>query len=174
MNLAPTQKPTNEKIKSKGVLEMSDQIYHDPASATSATPSTAYGTAGTSKPVTTHKYFVSLYNFKGEDETFLSFSAGEKITLTEQSSNGWWKGTLLVSGSRMTEGYFPSEYVMHIDRDDHVLKVLYDFTGGREDEISVLEDDIVVLVENKGQWCEVKSPNGQGLVPTSYVITLEL
>ena len=62
---------------------------------------------------------------------------------------------------------------MHIDRDNNVLKVLYDFKGGREDEISVLEDAIVVLVENKGQWCEGKSCNGQGLLPASYVTILD-
>ena len=87
MNLAPIQKLTEEKIGSKSVFKMTHQLYHDPASTNSATPSTAYGTADTPKTATTHTYFVTLYYFSGGDETFLFFSVGKKIRLAVQSNN---------------------------------------------------------------------------------------
>lgn len=49
---------------------------------------------------------LALYDHVADDEDELSFSAGEKIEVTEKCDGGWWKGKV-----RGAEGLFPVNYV---------------------------------------------------------------
>lgn len=52
-------------------------------------------------------YATALYDYAGENEDDLSFSAGETIQVLDQTDpSGWWKGYL--DGR---EGFFPSNFV---------------------------------------------------------------
>lgn len=107
---------------------------------------------------------ISLYDYRGDQETDLSFVSGCKIELREKTDKDWWYGA-----SNGYEGYFPSQYVLEIDPDDCVMRALYTFAKESETELDVDEGDILVFISEEDDWIKVRSKNGEGLVPASYV-----
>ena len=94
--------------------------------------------------------------------------AGAKINIKEKSSNEWWLGEL-----NGFEGYFPISYAKEISTNEKILRCLYDFSAEEKNELTVYENEIVILVEElDDEWFKVKNCDNEGLVPASYVEAL--
>jgi len=109
-------------------------------------------------------YCVTLYDYKSTDPANISFIAGAKIEVNDSTTGEWWLGTL-----NGFQGYFPSQYVTLINENDQVLRCVFDFNGEDEKELSVYENDILVLLTQEDDWFKVRSIDKVGLVPASYV-----
>ena len=57
------------------------------------------------------KVVTADFGYDGEDDSQLSFNAGDKIIVLEEDDSGWWTGRLQKNGK---EGYFPSTYINHL------------------------------------------------------------
>ena len=110
------------------------------------------------------EFCVTLYDFQATRSSDMSFTAGHQIEITDRQNMDWWYGKL-----DKFSGYFPSKYVMLIKENDRVLRAIYTFKAEGDFELTVQEGDIVVLLQEKGEWLKVKSSDGEGLVPSSYL-----
>ena len=111
-----------------------------------------------------NKCCVALYDYHSDQNTDLSFISGSVIQILEGKDAAWWKGKL-----NQYEGYFPCSYVLEMPSNCQVLRVMYEFKAENPKEISVGEGDILLLLENEGDWFIVRGAEGEGFVPSSYV-----
>ena len=114
------------------------------------------------------KFCAALHDYQSTEPGYLSFMAGAKINIKEKSSNEWWLGEL-----NGFEGYFPISYAKQISTNEKILRCLYDFSAEEKNELTVYENEIVILVEElDDEWFKVKNCDNEGLVPASYVEAL--
>ena len=109
-------------------------------------------------------FCVALYDYRGAEGTDLSFVSGCKLEVTQKTDADWWYG--IANGH---EGYFPAQYVLDIEESDCVMRALFTFEKADEKELSVEEGDILVLRRYEEDWAIVRSREGEGLVPSSYI-----
>ncbi|XP_065670366.1 uncharacterized protein LOC105846925 [Hydra vulgaris] len=110
------------------------------------------------------EFCVTLYDFQATCSSEISFTAGKRIEVIDHRNLDWWQGKFDNS-----TGYFPSKYVMMVAENDRILKAIYSFQSEGCLELTVHEGEIVVLLEENGEWLKVKSLDGEGLVPSSYL-----
>ena len=58
---------------------------------------------------------------------------------------------------------------MELNEDEKVLMAMYTFDSGDDSEMSVMKGDVVVLVQEEGDWMKVRNKKQQGFVPASYM-----
>lgn len=139
------------------------------------------------------KTMVAIYDYTKQIEDEVDLHAGEEVTIIEQDKgDGWVKvscssGTGLVpanylepSSNTTSNNYttttsnnniFSSPFVDNLKQ----AKVIYDYTGQMDEELTVNQDDIVTFIENSEPgWIKVKneSTGKIGLIPESYVTYL--
>ncbi|ORX88366.1 hypothetical protein K493DRAFT_341344 [Basidiobolus meristosporus CBS 931.73] len=123
----------------------------------------------------------ALYAYEARNDNDLSFSKGSIIILDEtvDKLGDWWYGRLEDSND---VGYFPSNYVEIVAEyddasDEEVLKAkaLYDYTAQREDEMSLSEGMVIIVVDKSdSDWWLAKYESKSGLVPANYVEELPI
>ena len=88
-------------------LPVAQPVVHSPSPMPSQ-PSSAAPLSPKSVPAAMPgvEMCLALYDHVADDDDELSFSAGEKIEVTEKCDGGWWKGKV-----RGAEGLFPVNYV---------------------------------------------------------------
>ncbi|KAL8593947.1 hypothetical protein ACOMHN_021799 [Nucella lapillus] len=123
---------------------------------------------------------VVKFNYTAQRADELSLAKGERILVTEKSSDGWWKG----QREGVTQGWFPSNYVEEEEEEekveydspvgpDHVL-ALYTFTGNTSGgELSFEKGEkleVMRTVDEDTEWWQARNSRGEiGLVPKNYV-----
>lgn len=122
---------------------------------------------------------LAIYDFEGENDKELTFSAGEVIALKSRENDEWFRGSL--NGQ---SGIFPASYVEIIEdlctKDGHAISsytpvnsyiALYDFIG-EDGELSFREGEkITAMEEINEQWMLGKLENGlKGRFPKTFVI----
>ena len=68
------------------------------------------GSAG-SAPVGGGGFCVALYDYSGETDADLRFSAGDKIEVVQRVDENWLRGRLVGEGENAKQGIFPEAYV---------------------------------------------------------------
>ncbi|CAH1781077.1 unnamed protein product [Owenia fusiformis] len=130
------------------------------------------------------------YDARQPDE--LKLAKGEKVFVTEKSSDGWWKGTKESGDS----GWFPSNYVDELtesnmyehpaDSSDQTedklddssqpietVRTLYQFSTTNPEELGFDKDEHLEILEKPEgdpDWWRARNKMGEiGLVPRNYV-----
>lgn len=55
--------------------------------------------------------YLALYDYSARTPEDLSFEAGERLEVTDQSLDNWWLARSLKRGEEGRQGYIPSNYV---------------------------------------------------------------
>ncbi|KAK3584749.1 hypothetical protein CHS0354_002269 [Potamilus streckersoni] len=131
------------------------------------------------------------YGYTAQQADELTLIKGERVMVSEKSSDGWWKGK---KGNNA--GWFPSNYVeieqpndnMHAadystpagveaHNNQEILVALYNFAGNNPEELSFSKGDKLVLIERPledPEWWRARNSRGEvGLVPRNYVQVLD-
>ena len=108
---------------------------------------------------------VILYDYVASTPGDLSIKAGQRVTLINSSTADWWEGSY-----KGRSGFFPASYALKLNDKDVVLKCLYDFDGEEDDELTITEGQILLLVEDEGNgWMVGRGVDGEGIFPSTYV-----
>lgn len=104
------------------------------------------------------------YQATRDDE--LSFNEGDLITVFAKNADGWWEGE--AHGYR---GVFPGNYV--VEEAQKRVKAQWAYTAQRADELSFAENQIIVVLEEKGNWHRGEYNGKTGLYPANYVTAID-
>ncbi|CAH7671045.1 hypothetical protein PPACK8108_LOCUS5796 [Phakopsora pachyrhizi] len=108
----------------------------------------------------------TLYAYKSQCPEDLSLV--ENIVIEAHPSktdDDWMYGTDVKSGRT---GTFPKAYVMELEATWG--KVLYGYTASSADEVSLIEDEMVAVVDTSDpDWLKVKEQGRIGLAPGAYI-----
>ncbi|CAB3978860.1 DNA mismatch repair Msh2-like [Paramuricea clavata] len=108
---------------------------------------------------------VILYDYDAKSPGDLSIKAGQRVTVINSSSIDWWEGSY-----KGKVGFFPASYALKLQDKDVVLTCLYDFEGEEDDELSIAEGQILVLITDEGNgWMVGRGADGEGIFPSTYV-----
>jgi hypothetical protein len=158
-----TQQPVMQQAAGSQPLQQVQQIKKDEA-----------------KPVAALKMLVSLYSYDKTEDNELTFGEGETIALLEENDSGWWKGRLERTGE---EGLFPSNFVEEQGKPPSAVadgpapinarfKSLYDYDAEDNTEISIKENDILFVENEKDGWYygyREANPSQKGNFPSNFV-----
>ncbi|XP_050390002.2 cytoplasmic protein NCK2 [Patella vulgata] len=134
-----------------------------------------------------------MYTAQRNDE--MSLIKGERLVVTEKSSDGWWKG----QKDDGTLGWFPSNYVdlnsngneeadnvlywtaaaaeSLSQESSEIVVTLYPFKSSNKEELGFEKGERLEIVEKPvedPEWWRARNSRGEmGLVPRSYVQILE-
>lgn len=129
---------------------------------------------GEPKPVAEAK---ALYDYEAQEDTEISFSAGETIQVYSMDGD-WWLGCT----SNKKQGHFPNNFVQigsgkaaskpPAKSGSRATKALYAYEGSEADgEMSFTEGDMLVVEEEMegGWWRGINMRTGKkGLFPSNY------
>eukprot|EP00118_Oscarella_pearsei_P007595 m.37746 g.37746 ORF g.37746 m.37746 type:complete len:1817 (+) comp32442_c0_seq2:33-5483(+) len=122
--------------------------------------------------------FEAIYDYAATHTDELTLAVGDRITVVERQDDGWWKGT-----SADKSGWFPASYVTPVDarsdRDSGIgeneeegteYKVVFPFNARRNDELTLKEDDVVLVFETADSgWWRGSVGTREGWFPGSHV-----
>ncbi|XP_051879467.1 SH3 and cysteine-rich domain-containing protein [Pristis pectinata] len=112
--------------------------------------------------------YVALYRFIPQENDDLEMQAGDRIFLLDDSNEEWWKGKI---ADRV--GYFPATFVQRVMVGEKVFRCTKPFTGSKEGQINVKENQICVDKgeENNG-FIKVHSGKKMGFVPLDILVKI--
>nr|XP_046176491.1 SH3 domain-containing protein 19-like [Oncorhynchus gorbuscha] len=123
------------------------------------------------------QWVVALHDFPGQTAEDMWFQQGALIRVTERVDADWTRGTL--DGR---EGLFPTTFTRTCNTAQPmtgqpvargVAKVLFDFSGEREDELSLKAGEVVTeVVTVDEEWYLADAGRRRGLVPKNYLSLL--
>jgi len=108
----------------------------------------------------------------------LSFAAGDVITITQQSKQGWWFGNFNGRSGWVPGNYFESQPTNKLlinktttpskEDDNNYCIVTYDYTAKREEEINVNKNEKVKIIDGSDEklWL-IESWGMRGWVPSN-------
>lgn len=125
---------------------------------------------------TKRKFCKVLFSYEPCNEDELRLVPNDIIEYLGEVEEGWWRGRL-----KDKIGVFPSNFVFPTTEDSELIrskdkkefcKVLYPYEAANEDELTLVEGDIILLISknapDKGWW--KGQLNGQiGLFPDNFV-----
>ncbi|KAG6817462.1 hypothetical protein H0H87_008630 [Tephrocybe sp. NHM501043] len=113
------------------------------------------------------------YDYQPQSEDEIAITEDQILFLKERVDEDWWK--VKIKGESQDEdspvGLVPAAYVEQADHTSKV-KALYDYEAAAGGELSVQEDEILLLFETEGDWILVQSEKDggkAGFVPGNYV-----
>uniref|UniRef100_A0A1A8NF65 SH3 and cysteine rich domain n=1 Tax=Nothobranchius rachovii TaxID=451742 RepID=A0A1A8NF65_9TELE len=108
------------------------------------------------------KLYVALFSFSAQESHDLEMRAGDRILLTDDSNDDWWKGII---EDRI--GYFPAAFAQQLEDGDQVFRCNRTFIGCKEQgQITLKEGQICASGENeRGGFIRVASGKKRGFVP---------
>ncbi|KNZ79832.1 Actin cytoskeleton-regulatory complex protein sla1 [Termitomyces sp. J132] len=113
------------------------------------------------------------YDYKPQSEDEIAIREDQILFLKEQVDDDWWK--VKMKGDSQDDnpsvGLVPAAYV---EQADHIskVKVLYDYEAAADGELSVEEDEILLVFETEDDWILAQSEKQggkAGFVPGNYV-----
>uniref|UniRef100_A0A1A7XH53 SH3 and cysteine rich domain n=1 Tax=Iconisemion striatum TaxID=60296 RepID=A0A1A7XH53_9TELE len=108
------------------------------------------------------KLYVALFSFSAQESHDLEMRAGDRIFLTDDSNDDWWKGII---EDRI--GYFPAAFAQQLEDGDQVFRCNRTFIGCKEQgQITLKEGQVCVSGEGEhGGFIRVASGKKRGYVP---------
>lgn len=138
------------------------------------------------------EYVRALWDYVEEENGDLSFKAGDIVMVTDKSDiDGWWEGEY---GGR--RGFFPSNYVekaldllpphsnvveaaprpvvpAQFNWNGQKARALYGYEKQNDDELSLVEGDIIHIVDKPDpDWWEGECAGFHGFFPSNHVSLL--
>ncbi|KAF5387639.1 hypothetical protein D9615_000383 [Tricholomella constricta] len=113
------------------------------------------------------------YDYQPQSDDEIAINEGQLLFLKERVDEDWWK--VKIKGDSQEEqspvGLVPAAYV---EQADHISKVkaLYDYEAAADGELSVQEDEILLVFETEQDWILAQSEKASGkagFVPGNYV-----
>ncbi|XP_018558864.1 SH3 and cysteine-rich domain-containing protein 2 [Lates calcarifer] len=113
--------------------------------------------------------YVALYKFLPQEKNDLELQPGDRIQVTDDSNEDWWKGK-----SRDKVGFFPANFVQRVRPGERVWKVTDSFHGNRDKgQMTVKEAQICVgKNEEIDGFLRLTSGKKRGLVPVKYLLEI--
>ncbi|KAJ5077725.1 cdc42-interacting protein 4 isoform b [Anaeramoeba ignava] len=115
------------------------------------------------------KTISSIYSFDAGNDDELTISENEKLILIEHREGGW----SYVENLKGQKGIVPTSYLnLQVDSSNpnSEMIVLFSFDSENPDELTIVENEVVSVIEVKGDWTKVKNIKGDiGIVPTNYL-----
>uniref|UniRef100_A0A1A8MKP8 SH3 and cysteine-rich domain-containing protein 2 n=1 Tax=Nothobranchius pienaari TaxID=704102 RepID=A0A1A8MKP8_9TELE len=113
--------------------------------------------------------YVALYKFLPQEKNDLELQPGDRIQVTDDSNEDWWKGKI-----RDKVGYFPANFVQRVRPGERVWKVITGFHGNRDKgQMTVKENQICVgKNEETDGFLRLSSGKKRGLVPVKYLLEI--
>lgn len=113
--------------------------------------------------------YISLYDYKKQDDTELDLKKGDHIKVIEKDeTSGWWYGYNI--DSPKVYGFFPNNYLIQVDPSSKTYIVDFDFIGESPSELTIKIGEELELIEIKNGWCHViNSQKKKGWVPQDYI-----
>uniref|UniRef100_A0A8C5E5B6 SH3 and cysteine-rich domain-containing protein 2 n=1 Tax=Gouania willdenowi TaxID=441366 RepID=A0A8C5E5B6_GOUWI len=113
--------------------------------------------------------YVALYKFLPQEKNDLELQPGDKVQVTDDSNEEWWKGK-----SRDKVGYFPANFVQRIRPGERLWKVTTGFQGDRDKgQMTVKEAQICVGKDEEADgFLRLSSGKKRGLVPVKCVLQI--
>ncbi|KAG7449383.1 uncharacterized protein BT62DRAFT_1002954 [Guyanagaster necrorhizus] len=121
------------------------------------------------------KYLAVLkaaYDYTPQSEDEIEIKEDQILFLKERVDDDWWK--VKVRGSSQDDdspvGLVPAAYVEPADHTS-VVKAVYDYNAAAPGEISMVEDEILLVFDTEDEWLLVQSKTSDkaGFVPANYV-----
>lgn len=138
---------------------------------------------------------ITKFNYEARQPDELSLVKGERVTVLEKSSDGWWRGR---KEAHNQVGWFPSNYVEpEIEDNDtgmystaavtyacsgvppliETALTLYPFSSSNPEELNFDKDERLEILEKPREdpdWWKARNARGEvGLVPRNYVQIVE-
>ncbi|XP_038665778.1 SH3 and cysteine-rich domain-containing protein isoform X1 [Scyliorhinus canicula] len=131
-------------------------------------PSSSLLKAPVHKGTLQHFNYVALHRFIPQENDDLEMQAGDRVFLLDDSNQEWWKGKI---ADRV--GYFPATFVQKVMTGEKVFRCSKPFTGSKEGQINVKENQICV---DKGEeingFIKVRSGKKKGFVPLDILVNI--
>jgi len=168
----------------KSTMRSSKNPFDDDDDDSDANPFSSSSDLNINLPV-----MVAVYDYTKQIDDEVNLRAGEEVTVIENDKGDGWIKVSCSSGT----GLVPANYLEPVKNTNNntsnyttsntnyrpsflnnikKAKVIYDYTGQMDEELTVTQDDIVTFIENSEPgWIKVKNErNGNiGLIPESYV-----
>ncbi|KAK7919474.1 hypothetical protein WMY93_010758 [Mugilogobius chulae] len=113
--------------------------------------------------------YVALYKFLPQEKNDLELQPGDRIQVTDDSNEDWWKGKI-----RDKVGFFPANFVQRVRPGERVWKVTAGFHGNRDKgQMSVKEAQICVGKNEEIEgFLRLSSGKKRGMVPVKNIVEL--
>ncbi|XP_048470326.1 SH3 and cysteine-rich domain-containing protein 2-like isoform X1 [Rhincodon typus] len=110
--------------------------------------------------------YVALYKFIPQEQNDLELQQGDRIVVTNDSNEDWWKGKI---GDRV--GFFPANFVQRIRPGDRVWQCNRTFQGSKEQgQLPLKELQVCVgRGEETNGFVKVSSGKKRGIVPVDVL-----
>ncbi|XP_069763010.1 SH3 and cysteine-rich domain-containing protein 2-like isoform X2 [Narcine bancroftii] len=110
--------------------------------------------------------YVALYKFVPQEQNDLGLQQGDRIVVTDDSNEDWWKGKI---GDRV--GFFPANFVQRIRPGERVWQCNSSFQGSKEQgQLPLKELQICVgRQEETNGFVKVCSGKKRGVVPADIL-----
>lgn len=113
--------------------------------------------------------YVALYKFLPQEKNDLELHPGDRIQVTDDSNEDWWKGKI-----RDKVGFFPANFVQRVRPGERVWKVIAGFHGNRDKgQMSVKEAQICVGKNEEIEgFLRMSSGKKRGMVPVKNLMEI--
>ncbi|XP_072312813.1 SH3 and cysteine-rich domain-containing protein 2-like isoform X2 [Eucyclogobius newberryi] len=113
--------------------------------------------------------YVALYKFLPQEKNDLELQPGDRIQVTDDSNEDWWKGK-----TRDKVGFFPANFVQRVRPGERVWKVIAGFHGNRDKgQMSVKEAQVCVGKNEEIEgFLRLSSGKKRGLVPVKNTVEI--
>ncbi|EGN93071.1 hypothetical protein SERLA73DRAFT_127012 [Serpula lacrymans var. lacrymans S7.3] len=113
------------------------------------------------------------YDYEPQSEDEIAIKENQMLFLLERTDDDWWK--VKVRGETQDEespsGLVPAAYVEQAEHTS-MVKALYDYEASAPGELSVKEDEVLLVFDKEDDWILVQSEKEggkAGFVPGNYV-----
>ncbi|KAG6896932.1 hypothetical protein C0992_005197 [Termitomyces sp. T32_za158] len=111
------------------------------------------------------------YDYKPQSEDEIAITEDQILFLKERVDDDWWKVKIKGDPQDDNVGLVPAAYVEQAEHTSKV-KVLYEYEAAADGELSVQEDEILLIYETEEDWVLAQSDKEggkAGFVPGNYV-----
>ncbi|KAH9483050.1 Actin cytoskeleton-regulatory complex protein SLA1 [Psilocybe cubensis] len=113
------------------------------------------------------------YDYTPQSDDEIAIKEDQLLLLVEKVDDEWWKVKIKSSSQESDSpvGLVPAAYVEQAEHTS-VVKALYDYEAASPGELSLREDDVLLVFDTEEDWILVQNANEEGkagYVPGNYV-----
>ncbi|MED6247392.1 hypothetical protein ATANTOWER_031642 [Ataeniobius toweri] len=113
--------------------------------------------------------YIALYKFLPQEKNDLELQPGDRIQVTDDSNEDWWKGK-----SKDMVGFFPANFVQRVRPGERVWKVTAAFHGNRDKGQMTVKENQICIGKNEeiDGFLRLTSGKKRGLVPVMFLLEI--
>ncbi|XP_034050298.1 SH3 and cysteine-rich domain-containing protein 2-like [Thalassophryne amazonica] len=168
-----SESPCHEEEKQPEKLETQPiaEEEHIPGMLTPPESEKADSEDRTPKRVEVHSIhtYVALYKFLPQEKNDLELQPGDRIQVTDDSNEDWWKGKC-----RDKVGFFPANFVQRVRPGEQIWKVTSGFCGNRDKGQMTVKQAQICVGKNEeiDGFLRLSSGKKRGLVPVKCLLEI--